>query len=119
MRTRRPLNWPECWEADMALWDDVIAMNPVLANLGVSAAQIKELNATSAGTSELLAKLCNLDVVKRRTQAMYRSDGTRRFASEAELFRWEDQVRGVLRQAGVDVDREYANPQKFVGFAES
>ena len=103
----------------MALWDDVVEMNPWLRTLGVTPTQIKQLSATSSGASELMVKLRGLDVVKRRTQAMYRSDGTRRFASEAELFRWEDQVRGVLRQAGVDVEREYANPETLIGFAEA
>ena len=103
----------------MALWDDVLEANPWLSTLGISTARLKALSATSSGPTELLAKLRQEDVVKRRTQAMYRSDGTRRFASEAELFRWEDQVRGVLRQAGVDVDREYANPATLIGFAES
>jgi hypothetical protein len=101
------------------LWQDVLEFNPWLQTLGISAARLKELAATSSGASELMAKLRQEDVVKRRTQAMYRADGSRRFASEAELFAWEDQVRDVLRRSGVDVDREYANPQSLIGFAES
>lgn len=101
------------------LWQDVLENNPWLQNLGISTARLKELAATSSGTSELMNRLMEEDVVKRRTQAMKRADGTRRFATVAELFSWEEQVRSVLRQAGVDVDREYAGPETLIGFAES
>jgi hypothetical protein len=102
-----------------SLWQDVLEYNPWLQTLGISAARLKELAATSSGASELMAKLRQEDVVKRRTQAMYRADGSRRFSTEAELFAWEDQVRDVLRRSGADVDREYATPETLIGFAEN
>jgi hypothetical protein len=101
------------------LWQDVLAANPFLQTLGVPAARLKELVATSSGASELMAKLRMEPAVKKRTQAMYRADGSRRFDTEAELFAWEDQVRDVLRRSGVDVDREYAAPETLIGFAEN
>lgn len=102
-----------------ALWNNILEANPWLRTLGISAARLKELTATSSGSAELMNKLMEEDVVKRRTQAMRKSDGTRRFSTVAELFNWENQVRGVLRQAGINVDREYASPQTLIGFAES
>lgn len=105
------------------MWNDVVNANPWLKSLGISTGRLKQLAATSSGTSELMAKLRQEDVVKRRTQAMFRGDGSRRFASEAELFQWENQVRGVLRQAGVyerpDGVARYGSPHSLIGFAES
>jgi hypothetical protein len=101
------------------LWEEIFLSFPELQTLGVTANQLKEIRATSSGMAEMVEKLRGLDVVKRRTQAMYRADGSRRFSTEAELFAWEDQVRDVLRRAGEDVDRNYATPETLIGFAEN
>jgi len=103
----------------MSVYTDLLAQNPWLSQFNLSPERLQELVATSSGASELLGKLREEPAVKQRTQAMYRQDGSLRFESEGELFRWEDQVRSLLRQSGVNVDVEYATPQSLIGFAES
>lgn len=101
------------------LYADLQAQFPWLSQFNVTPQRLQQLVATSAGASELLTKLRNEPTVRQRFAGMYRQDGSLRFASEAEFLNWEAQIRTLLRQAGVNVDIEYASPTSLIGFAEA
>lgn len=100
------------------LYADLLADFPWLKSVGITPARIQQLVATSAGTSELYTKMTNEPQWRARFAGNYRQDGSLRM-SPAEYLNWESNVRTLLRQAGVDVDTEYATPTSLIGFAES
>ncbi|MDQ3222950.1 MAG: hypothetical protein M3Q75_05675 [Gemmatimonadota bacterium] len=102
----------------MALFDDLLTLNPVLRELNITPQWLQAALADSADTSELYSRIRQLPQYKQRFQGATRGDGTQRW-TEAEHIAREDQIRGLLRKYGVDVNKEYATPASLIGFHES
>ena len=100
----------------MALFDDLLAQNPVLRELNLSASWLQNAVAESASPRELYNRITMLPQYKQRFQGARRSDGTIRW-SEAEHIRRENEIRGLLRQYGKEA--EYLTPASMIGFHES
>jgi hypothetical protein len=103
--------------ATPTFYANVLAQNPWLATFGVTPQRIQELLATASGDAEMFTMLTNEPQVRQRFAGLYRQDGSTRM-THAEYLRQENDYRNLLRQAGVDVDVEYATPASMVGFFE-
>ncbi len=99
------------------LYDDLLSQNPVLRELNISPQWLQNALAESASPRELYDRITQLPQYKQRFQGARRIDGTVRW-TEAEHIRRENDIRGLMRQYGVD-PREYSTPASMIGFHES
>jgi hypothetical protein len=102
----------------MNLWAQLQEMYPALRELNFTQAWLQNAIADSSDPAELAARVRQTSQYRQRFQGMYRSDGTQRW-TEAEHIRREAEIRTVLRNHGVDVDREYRDPVSLIGFHEA
>jgi hypothetical protein len=100
------------------LYADLVADFPWLKTVGITPARIQQLVATSSGASELMTKIQNEPAWRSRFTGLYRQDGSQRM-TPAEYLQTEQAYRTLFRQAGIDVDKEYATPASLVGLFEA
>jgi hypothetical protein len=103
--------------AAATLYDDILASNPWLRQFNLTPQRIQQLVAESVNDDDLLAKIRAEPSVRARFAGIYRQDGSMRM-NEGQYLQQEESYRTLLRQAGVDVDKQYANPQSLLGFFE-
>lgn len=100
-----------------SFYQELLAQNPWLSEFGITPQRIQELLSTSSGAAEMWTLLTNEPQVRQRFAGLYRQDGSVRM-THAEYLKQEDNYRNLLRQAGVNVDQDYATPASLVGFFE-
>lgn len=100
------------------LYTDLAEQFPWMRQIGLTASSIQQMVATSASAAELTTKIRNTPQYRARFVGLYRSDGSVRM-TEAEYLRTEQSYRDLMRQAGVNVDIEYATPTSLIGFFQS
>jgi hypothetical protein len=103
--------------AASTLYAEILAENPWLAQFNLTPQRVQQLVATAVNDDDLLTKIRNEPTVRARFVGLYRQDGSLRM-NEGQYLQRENEYRTLLRQAGVNVDIEYASPQSLLGFFE-